>query len=113
MRPTPAPSLPVHATNDGARFLVRVTPRASRTAIAGIYGEGNQAALKIALSAPPVEGRANAALMEFLAELLNLPRSALSIASGEHGRSKTILIRGRSPADIAEAIRQALAAAQK
>lgn len=93
-------SLSVTDSRDGARFLVRVVPRASRTAIAGIVGEGQRSALKIALHAPPVEGRANAALIEFLSELLSVRRSDIAIAGGEHARSKTILIRGRGAAEI-------------
>jgi uncharacterized protein (TIGR00251 family) len=93
--------------------MVRVTPRASRTAIAGVAGEGSDAALKIALHAPPVEGRANTALVEFLSELLGTPRSAIEIAGGQHGRSKRIVVRGRSATEVAAAIEKALAAAKK
>lgn len=85
---------------DGARFLVRVVPRASRTAVAGVVGEGDRTALRIALHAPPVEGRANAALIDFLADLLQVRRAGIAIAGGEHARTKTILIRGRSAAEI-------------
>lgn len=93
-------TLIVTDSRDGARFLVRVVPRASRTAVAGVVGEGDQAALKIALHAPPVEGRANAALVEFLAELLQLRRADIAIAGGEHSRTKTILVRGRSATEV-------------
>ena len=102
--------LPIQDTPGGASFLVRVTPRASRSGITGILGEGTVAALKIALHAPPVEGRANAALIEFLAELLGTPRSAIAIASGQRGRRKRVMIRGRSSAEVAAAIEKALAA---
>lgn len=103
--------VPVHDTREGARFLVRVTPRASRTAVVGIHGDGNEAALKVALQAPPLEGRANAALIEFLAKWLDVPRAAIEISAGEHGRNKTILMRGRRAAEIATAIERAMAAA--
>ncbi|MFP5228363.1 MAG: DUF167 domain-containing protein [Acidobacteriota bacterium] len=99
----------VRETAEGASFLVRVAPRASRTAIVGVMGEGSDAAVKIALQAPPVEGRANAALIEFLAELLGVARSAIEIASGESARTKRIVVRGRSPMDVATAIAIALA----
>jgi uncharacterized protein len=92
---------------DGARFLVRVVPRASRTAVAGIVGEGDQAALKVALHAPPVEGRANAALVQFLAGLLQVRRADIAIAGGEHSRIKTILVRGRTAAEAGQALRRA------
>ena len=94
----------VRDTSEGARFLVRVAPRASRTAIIGVMGDGSQAALKIALQAPPVEGRANAALIEFLADVLRVPRSSIEIASGEHDRNKAVVVRGQSGEEIAAAI---------
>lgn len=103
--------VPVHDCHEGARFLVRVTPRASRTAVVGILGDGNEAALKVALHAPPVDGRANAALIEFLAKWLDVPRSIIEISVGEHGRKKTILLRGRRAAETATAIERAMAAA--
>ncbi len=99
---------PVTDSGVGARFLVRVVPRASRTAIAGVLGEGDQAALKIALQAPPVEGRANAALIDFLADLLRVRRADIAIAGGPHARTKTILVRGRTAAEIQEAVRPIL-----
>jgi uncharacterized protein len=100
-------AIPVTNSRDGARFLVRIVPRASRTAVAGVVGEGNQAVLKIALQAPPVEGRANAALIEFLSDLLSVRRADIAIAGGEHARTKTILIRGRTAAEIQETLRTA------
>ncbi|HLJ78089.1 MAG TPA: DUF167 domain-containing protein [Acidobacteriaceae bacterium] len=102
-------NLPITDTRDGARFAVRVTPRASRTAVVGLTGDGPDAALKIALHAPPVEGSANAALVEFLADLLRVRRSEVEIASGAHGRNKLILIRNHSAAEISSAIAAALA----
>lgn len=101
-------SLAVKDTRDGARFSVRVVPRASRTAVLGVLGEGDEAALKVAVHAPPVEGRANAALIEFLAELLGVPRSSLTIVGGEHGHNKAIAVRGRSAAEVAAALAPAV-----
>jgi hypothetical protein len=98
----------VSETSEGARFLVRVAPRASRTAIIGLMGDGSQMALKIALQAPPVEGRANAALIEFLADLLRVSRSSVQIAGGEHGRNKSVVVRGRSAREVEALIEQAL-----
>jgi uncharacterized protein (TIGR00251 family) len=103
----------VRDTRDGTTFMVRVTPRASRTVIVGVAGEGGDAALKIALHAPPVEGRANTALIEFLSDLLETPRSAIEIAGGQHGRTKRIVVLGRSTTEVAAAIEKALAAAEK
>ncbi|ANX04180.1 DUF167 domain-containing protein [Immundisolibacter cernigliae] len=75
----------------GAVWLVDllVQPRAARTELAGLH-DGR---LKLRLTAPPVDGAANAALVQFLAECLDLPRSALSVASGSTGRRKTVSIR--------------------
>ena len=100
--------VPVRQTAEGASFLVRVAPRASRTAIVGVMGDGKDAAVKIALQAPPVEGRANAALVEFLAELLGVPRSSIEIAAGENARMKRIAVRGRDAMEVATAIAIAL-----
>ena len=104
--------VPVRATAQGASFLVRVAPRASRTAIAGMMGEGDNAALKIALQAPPVDGRANAALTEFLAEVLGTAPSAIEIASGGRARTKRVVVRGRSAAEVAKALETALSRTQ-
>jgi uncharacterized protein (TIGR00251 family) len=71
---------------------VRVQPRASRNEVAGEMG----GALKIRLQAPAVEGRANEALIDFLAELLKLPKSAVRILSGDRSRTKRVEIRGVS-----------------
>jgi hypothetical protein len=67
---------------------VLVQPRAARTELAGLH-DGR---LKLRLTAPPVDGAANAALLAFLAERLGLPRSAVELASGDSGRRKTIRI---------------------
>ena len=71
-------------------FLVRVQPRASKDEIAGEMG----GALKVRLQAPAVEDRANEAFVEFLAQLLKTPRTAVRILSGERSRTKRIEIRG-------------------
>ena len=89
-------TLPVRDTPQGASFLVRVQPRARRNAVQGVMGE----ALRVSLSTPPIDGRANEALILFLAELLHVSRSSIAIASGEHARNKRICIAGRSAAQI-------------
>ncbi len=82
---------------DGAVVVaVRVQPRASRDEVAG---EMN-GALKIRLQAPPVEDRANEALVEFVARLLKTPKSAVRILSGERSRSKRLEIRGATRQQI-------------
>jgi uncharacterized protein (TIGR00251 family) len=76
---------------DGAVVCsVRVQPRASRNAIEGEW----QGALKVRLTAPPVDDKANAALCAFLAEQLNIPRSAVRILAGERSRNKRVEVRG-------------------
>ncbi len=81
-------------------FAVRVAPRASRNAIEGEY----QGALKVRLTAPPVDDRANEALRELLAGALNVPLSAVRIVSGLKNRTKRIAIAGASKARIAALI---------
>jgi len=78
----------------GVTLGVRAQPGAKKTAIIGVYGEGAAAQLKIAVQAPPVEGRANAALVAFLAETFGLPKNAVELVSGELSRSKVFLLRG-------------------
>jgi hypothetical protein len=102
----------VRDTLEGAQFTVRVTPRASKTAVVGVIGEGAEAAVKIALHAPPVEGKANAALVEFLAEVLGVRRSAIEIAAGEHARNKVILVRGMKAAAVAAILERIVSAAK-
>ena len=93
----------IHDTPSGATFAVKVHPRAKRNAITGEVGD----ALKLSLTAPPIEGRANEACVEFLAKLLKLPRSSVTIASGHNSRNKVIRVNGIS----AQELRQRLAAA--
>ncbi len=81
---------------DGIRISVHVQPRASRTAVAGLYGD----ALKIALNAPPVDGKANAALCEFLAKKCGIPKSAASVVAGDTSRDKIVLLRGVTPEQL-------------
>lgn len=82
---------------EGCRLHVHVVPRATSTEIVGKHGD----ALKIRLRAPPVDGKANAALVEFLAEQLALPRHAIRIVAGTAGRSKQLAIKGLNAATVA------------
>jgi len=77
-------------------FAVRVTPRASRNAIEGEH----QGALKVRLTAPPVDDRANDALRRLLAERLNVPISAVRIVAGEKSRTKRVEIVGATRAQV-------------
>ena len=84
----------LRATASGVTLAVRAQPGAKKTAITGVYGEGPAAQLKIAVHAPPLEGRANQALIAFLAETFSIPKSAVELATGESSRSKVFLLRG-------------------
>jgi len=84
----------LRATKDGVTLAVRAQPGAKKTAIIGVYGEGESAQLKIAVQAPPIEGRANQALIAFLAIFFGIPKSAVSVVSGELSRSKVFLLSG-------------------
>jgi uncharacterized protein (TIGR00251 family) len=82
---------------DGAvSFAVRIQPRASRDEIAGEW----QDAVKVRLTAPPVDDRANESLRRFLAARLKVPLSAVRIAAGEHSRTKRVEVRGATVAAI-------------
>jgi uncharacterized protein len=80
----------------GMTFRVKVQPRARRNAVVGQLGD----ALKVALTAPPVEGRANEACIEFFAEFLQLPRSSIKIVSGQSSRNKVIRVVGISAEEL-------------
>jgi uncharacterized protein (TIGR00251 family) len=75
-------------------LAVRAQPGSRKTVITGIYGEGESAQLKIAVQGSPVEGRANQALIAYLAGTFFLPRSAIGLVSGELSRSKVFLLLG-------------------
>ena len=78
----------------GVTLAVRAQPGAKKTAIVGVYGEGDAAQLKIAVQAPPIEGRANEALIAFLAETFGIPKRSVELVSGELSRSKVFLLTG-------------------
>jgi len=80
--------IPIREGNGSVTFHVEVHPRAKKNAITGEVGD----ALKLALTAPAIEGRANTACIEFFAKLLKVPRSSVTIASGERNRLKVIQI---------------------
>ena len=84
----------IRETAAGVTLAVRALPGAKKTAIVGVYGEGANGQLKIAVQAPPVEGRANEALVEFLAGLFSVPRARVELISGELSRSKVFQVRG-------------------
>ena len=85
---------------DGTVVKLRIQPGAKRSAVCGMYGD----ALKVAIKAPPVDGRANAALREFLAEKLEIPQSAVTLLSGQSGRDKRMRIAGKAPEQVMAAL---------
>jgi uncharacterized protein (TIGR00251 family) len=88
----------IRETVAGVTLAVRAQPGAKKTAITGVYGEGDAAQLKIAVQAPPIEGRANEALIAFLAEFFSLSRKNIEVLSGGSSRSKVFLLRSLSVA---------------
>ena len=79
----------LHSGKKGAALAVRVTPRASRNEIAEILADGT---IKIRLTAPPVDGKANEALIRFLAEVLEVPRGKIEILAGASGHDKLVSV---------------------
>ena len=89
-------ALVVSKTDEGCVFQVRVVPRSRRDEVSGVHGD----ALKVRLTAPPVEGKANRALQKFLSKRLDVPPSAIEILSGHASRIKRVCAHGVSPAAV-------------
>ena len=83
----------IAAVPGGVRLRLRVQPRASRTEVAGTHGD----AIRVRLTAPPVDGAANEALVRFLAERLGVSRAAVRVVSGDTSRSKVVEVEGVGP----------------
>jgi uncharacterized protein (TIGR00251 family) len=81
---------PVQQTKDGILLRIKLVPRSTQNRIDGRHGD----AIKIRLNAPPVDGKANAALIRFIAGELGISASAIAITSGETSRNKTLRITG-------------------
>jgi uncharacterized protein len=90
----------MHETSEGVTFAVKVHPRAKKNAITGELGD----ALKVCLTAPPIDGRANEACIKFFAKLLKVPRSSVTIASGHASRAKVIRVSGVSAEEVNDRI---------
>ena len=93
----------LRVTKDGVILEVFVAPRAKRSQLAGLHGGFP----KIALAAPPIEGRANEALFDFLKELLGVPGRNLELVRGDTSRRKVVLIRGVSPGRVVQLLESA------
>jgi hypothetical protein len=85
---------------DGCTLAVRVHPGAKRDAIVGMHAD----ALKVSITAPAADGRANDALIAFLAERLDVPRARVSLLAGATSRTKTLRIQGKSAAEVQAAL---------
>jgi len=90
----------IRSTAEGAELQLHIQPRASRTELAGTHG----GALKIRIAAPPVDDAANAELIRFLAQVLEVPSSRLELRRGRRSRRKVVLIRQATPAAVREAL---------
>lgn len=88
---------PIQQTPSGVNVRLYIVPRSSSNKVVGMHN----GAIKVALTAPPVESAANKALMELLAELLGVPESLVSIVSGIRSRQKTVRIQGAEAKDVA------------
>jgi uncharacterized protein (TIGR00251 family) len=96
--------IPIRERAGGVTFVVKVHPRAKKDAITGEIGD----ALKVALNAPPVDGKANEACIRFLAEILRVPRSSVTISAGETSRNKVIRVASIDLAQVEERLRAAV-----
>jgi uncharacterized protein len=88
--------IPVNDTPQGATFAIKVHPRARKNAISGELGD----ALKLSLTSPPVDGRANDACVEFISKLLKVARSSVTIAAGQTSRRKVIRVTGLDAEEV-------------
>jgi uncharacterized protein (TIGR00251 family) len=93
--------IPIRESSGYVTFSIKVQPRARKNAITGTVGD----ALKVSLTAPPIDGKANQAVIDFLAGIFKIPRSSITIASGETSRIKLIRISGVDKATIEQHLR--------
>ena len=90
--------------NNSLALSVYVQPRASRNMVAGMHGS----AIKVCVTAPPAENKANGAVIHFFADLFGVPKSAVSIKSGRQGRNKKVLINNLALAEARKTLSRAL-----
>ncbi len=93
--------LRIRETDKGTVLEIRVLPRSSRCEIAGIQ----DGALKLKITAPPVEGKANEECIRFISDLLRIRKSAVTIIAGEKSKNKTILVSGMTAKEIEKVLR--------
>lgn len=91
-------TLPFEPVSDGVRIAVRLSPKASRAGVAGLGADAEgRAYVKMRVTAPARDGKANAALLKLLAKEWRLARGSLRISSGKHDRRKTVHLAGDPP----------------
>jgi uncharacterized protein len=100
--------IPLRESVQGISFAVRVQPRASRPGIRGVLGEGDGAALKLALTAPPLDGRANRELVEYFSGLFHVPQFSVDVIAGLQSRNKVVRITGLSMKQVRVLLNQAI-----
>jgi uncharacterized protein (TIGR00251 family) len=103
LKESPAIRDAILETSDSVSFAVRLSPRSGKTQFIGIIGKGPDAVFRIAVAAPPVEGRANEALISYLSDVLDVPRSSVEIVSNEHSRNKALRVKRCSAVQVAKA----------
>src|SRR5580704_17839125 len=86
----------IYESPTGVTFAIKVQPRARKNAILGELGD----AMKVSLTAPPIDGKANEGCIEFFAKLLKVPRSSVTIAAGQTSRNKVIRVAGLSAKEV-------------
>lgn len=96
--------IPLRESAQGVSFAVRVQPRASRPGIRGVLGD----ALKLALAAPPLDGRANQELTDYLADFFQVPRFAVDVIGGAQSRNKVVRVHGSSAGRIKALLDEAI-----
>lgn len=87
-------------SKDGVVIQIHATPRASRSQVQGLHGD----ALKVRLQAPPVDGKANEALIDFIAGKFGIPSRRVVLVSGQTGRQKRIAVQGMTPDQAIQAL---------
>jgi TIGR00251 family protein len=90
----------IESINGGVKLHLFIQPKSSKNEIVGIH-DGK---LKIKITAPPVDGKANAELVEFLSDILDIPKRQIEITKGDTGRNKTVIITGISQEIIEQKI---------
>ena len=96
----------LHDGKSGSALAVRITARASRNEIHEILDDGT---VKIRITAPPVDGQANKAIIDFLSEVLSVPKSKLEIVAGQTGKDKIIAVEGMNSKEVQAKVLQHLA----